>query len=77
MTEVSTGGSALALVGQIARILNSGLAPDEPPLAAATISAHGVRAVIAMASGGQWVDVHRGLARHRRVRRASLDELPP
>jgi two-component system NtrC family sensor kinase len=38
MTDVPSGGSALSLVGQIARILNSGLAPDETlRLAAATI----------------------------------------
>ena len=29
MTDVSSGYSALALVGQVARVLNSGLAPDE------------------------------------------------
>jgi two-component system NtrC family sensor kinase len=29
MTEIPSGGSALSLVGQLARILNSGLAPDE------------------------------------------------
>jgi two-component system NtrC family sensor kinase len=38
MTEVPSGGSALSVVGQIARILNSGLAPDETlRLACATI----------------------------------------
>jgi two-component system NtrC family sensor kinase len=38
MTDVPSGGSALSLVGQIARILNSGLAPDETlRVAAATI----------------------------------------
>ncbi len=38
MTDVPSGGSALSLVAQIARILNSGLAPDETlRLAAAAI----------------------------------------
>jgi len=44
MTDAPSGGSALSLVGQIARILNSGLAPDETLRVAAATIQHGLGA---------------------------------
>jgi two-component system NtrC family sensor kinase len=44
MTDAPSGGSALSLVGRIARILNSGLAPDETLRVAAATIQHGLGA---------------------------------
>ncbi|HEU5219061.1 MAG TPA: ATP-binding protein [Gemmatimonadales bacterium] len=79
MTDLPSGGSALTLVGQIARILNSGLAPDETlRLAAASIQR-------GMSSGQTTIwrreanaSTFAGISSHTGEWAAgSLDELPP
>ena len=79
MTEVPSGGSALSLVGQIARILNSGLAPDETlRLAAETIQRGlGSGPVVVWrreANASTFAGVTASTGEHSA---ASLDELPP
>jgi two-component system NtrC family sensor kinase len=78
MTEIPSGGSALSLVGQLARILNSGLAPDETlRLAAAAIQrGMGSGPVVVWrreANASTFTGVSTGTGEHAA---ASLDELP-
>ena len=79
MIDVPSGGSALSLVGQIARILNSGLAPDETlRLAAATIQRGLGSGPVTLwrreANASTFAGLSASSGEHAAV---SLDELPP
>jgi two-component system, NtrC family, sensor kinase len=78
MSDAPSGGSALSLVGQIARILNSGLAPDETLRVAASTIQHGVGAARVTvwrreANASTFAGVSIPTGEHLA---ASLDELP-
>jgi two-component system, NtrC family, sensor kinase len=78
MTDVSSGYSALALVGQVARVLNSGLAPDETLRAVVATTQRGLGAKRVMvwrrrAQGASFAGVSLQTGEHEAV---SLDELP-
>jgi two-component system, NtrC family, sensor kinase len=78
MTDAPSGGSALSLVGQIARILNSGLAPDETLRVAAVTLQHGLAAARVTiwrreANASTFTGVSVPTGEHAA---ASLDELP-
>jgi len=79
MTEGFSGHSALALVGQVARVLNSGLAPDETlRVVVATLRGGlGARRVVIWrrdANNSTFAGVSLPSGEHQAV---SLDELPP
>jgi len=79
MTEGSSGRSALALVGQLTRVINSGLSPDETLRVVVATLRGGLgaeRAVIwrRQANASTFGGVSIPTGEHRAV---SLDELPP
>ena len=79
MTDVSSGHSALALVGQVARVLNSGHAPDDALRAVVATMQDGLaakRVVIwrRLASESTFAGVALPTGEYQA---ASLDELPP
>ena len=79
MTDVSSGYSALALVGQVARVLNSGLAPDETLRVVVATLQRGLGAKRVMvwrrrANESSFAGVSLPTGEHEA---ASLDELPP
>ncbi|HEV8600627.1 MAG TPA: ATP-binding protein [Gemmatimonadales bacterium] len=78
MTDGSSGYSALALVGQVARVLNSGLAPDETLRVCVATMQRGLAAKRVMvwrrrARGSSFAGVTPHTGEHEAV---SLDELP-
>ena len=78
MTDAPSGGSALSLVGRIARILNSGLAPDETLRVAAATIQHGLGATRVTvwrreANASTFAGVSVPTGEHAAV---SLDDLP-
>jgi two-component system, NtrC family, sensor kinase len=79
MTDVSSGYSALALVGQVARVINSGLAPDETLRVVVATLQRGLGARQLMvwrrrANESSFAAVTLPTGEHEAV---SLDELPP
>jgi two-component system NtrC family sensor kinase len=79
MSEIVSGHTALALVGQVARVLNSGLAPDETlrAVVATMQSSLAARRVVIwrrQANEAHFAGVALPTGEHEAV---SLDELPP